>query len=44
MSISRFKEIIAWQKARELTVTIYTLYFGCNDYGFKNQIQRLWFL
>ena len=41
--IERFEDIVAWQKARELTKQIY----GCskvglfaNDYGLKDQIQR----
>jgi len=40
MKIERFEDIIAWQLAKELTVSIYTLFEKSNDYGFKDQIQR----
>ncbi|NMD00900.1 MAG: four helix bundle protein [Bacteroidales bacterium] len=40
MAISRFENIIAWQKAKDLAITIYSLYSDCNDFGLKNQIQR----
>jgi len=40
MSISRFEDIIAWQKAKYLAINIYSLYSDCNDFGLKNQIQR----
>ena len=40
MKIERFEDIIAWQKAFLLTVTIYKLFESSKDYGFKDQIQR----
>lgn len=40
MKIERFEDIIAWQLAKELTVSIYSLFEKSNDYGFKDQIQR----
>ena len=40
MRIERFEDIIAWQKAKELTVMIYALFKESRDYGFKDQIQR----
>ena len=40
MKIERFEDIIAWQKAKELTVKIYYLFDTSKDYSFKNQIQR----
>ena len=40
MGIARFEDIIAWQKAKELTVQIYTLFEKSKDFGFKDQIQR----
>ncbi len=40
MAISRFEEIIAWQKAKELSVLIYKLFEESRDFGFKDQIQR----
>lgn len=39
-TFKNFEEIIAWQKARELTLIIYKLYKDGRDYGFKDQIQR----
>lgn len=40
MKIERFEDILAWQKAKELTKNIYTILGQNKDYGFKNQIQR----
>lgn len=40
MKIERFEDIIAWQKAKQLTVTIYMLFKESKDYGFTDQIQR----
>ena len=40
MKIERFEDVIAWQKAKELTVMIYALFKESRDYGFKDQIQR----
>ncbi len=40
MRIERFEDIIAWQKAKELTLQIYSLFEPSKDFGFKNQIQR----
>ena len=40
MRIEKFEDIIAWQKALNLTLEIYTLFDKSNDYGFKDQIQR----
>jgi four helix bundle protein len=40
MRIDRFEDIIAWQKAKELTVNIYELFAESKDFGFNNQIQR----
>ena len=40
MKFERFEEIIAWQKAKEMTTQIYTLLKDNKDYGFKDQIQR----
>ncbi len=36
----RFEDIIAWQKAKELTVRIYKALGNCRDYGFRDQLQR----
>jgi len=40
MTIERFEDIMAWQKAKELTVEIYQLFYESKDFGFKDQIQR----
>lgn len=43
MGVSRFEELIAWQKARVLTATIYRMTTSATfakDYGLKDQIQR----
>lgn len=40
MIIQKFEDIIAWQKARELTQIIYRLFSANRDYGFRDQIQR----
>jgi four helix bundle protein len=40
VKFERFEEIIAWQKAKEMTTQIYTLFKDNKDYGFKDQIQR----
>ncbi|MCL2098385.1 MAG: four helix bundle protein [Bacteroidales bacterium] len=40
MRINRFEDIIAWQKAKELTVTIYSIFSTCKDLDLKKQIQR----
>lgn len=39
-TIQTFEEILAWQKARELTREVYKALAQCNDRGFKDQIQR----
>lgn len=38
--IAQFEDIISWQKAKKLTLSIYKLFTPCKDYGFKDQIQR----
>lgn len=40
MKIDRFEDIIAWQKAKELTLGLYTVFKDNRDYGFRDQIQR----
>ena len=39
MAIRNFEEIIAWQKAEELSLLIYALFKSSRDYRFKDQIQ-----
>ena len=38
--IDRFEDIMAWQKAKLMTVMIYGLFEQCKDFCFKDQIQR----
>ena len=38
--IEKFEDIIAWQKAKELTVFLYKTFSENRDYGFRDQIQR----
>lgn len=43
MSVSKgssFRDLLAWQKARELTILIYRDFNNCKDYSFRDQIQR----
>ena len=40
MKIDRFDDIIAWQKAKELALSVYSLFSESRDFGFRDQIQR----
>ena len=40
MKIYRFEDIIAWQKAKELTLQVYGIFEQHKDFAFKNQIER----
>jgi hypothetical protein len=40
MKIRKFEEIIAWQKAMDFSVLVYTAFFDLNDFSFEDQIQR----
>ena len=40
MKIEKFEDILAWQKAKIITLRIYKIFKECSDFGFKNQIQR----
>lgn len=40
MTIIKFEDIIAWQKAKFLTLQIYHNFNCSKDYSFKDQIQR----
>ncbi len=40
MKIEKFEDIIAWQKAKELTITIYSQFKNCRDFSFRDQIRR----
>ena len=40
MNIERFEDIIAWQKAKGITLLVYKTFYNHKDYAFKDQIQR----
>ena len=40
MKVERFEDIIAWQKAKVLTINIYKDFKTCRDFAFRDQIQR----
>lgn len=39
-TVQRFEDLVAWQKARELTCDVYRAFKSCRDGGFMDQIQR----
>jgi len=40
MKIDKFEEIIAWQKAKVLTLKLYLIFKDSRDFGFRDQICR----
>lgn len=40
MGIKRFEDVIAWQKAKDLTLTIFKIFKDNKDFSFRDQIQR----
>jgi four helix bundle protein len=40
MKIQQFEDIIAWQKSKELCISIYASFYNCKDFGFRDQLQR----
>ncbi len=40
MTIEKFEDIVAWQKAKDLTIEIYRAFERCRDFAFRDQIQR----
>ncbi len=40
MKIEKFEDIIAWQKAKQITIIIFKIFELSRDYSFKDQIQR----
>lgn len=40
MAIQKFENIIAWQKAQDFAVDIYSVYKDLKDYSFKDQVCR----
>lgn len=39
-TVKSFEDLICWKKGRELAKEIYKALKNCNDFGFKDQIQR----
>lgn len=40
MAIQKFEDIIAWQKAQDYAVDIYSLFKSSKDFGFRDQVGR----
>ncbi|MGL1889911.1 MAG: four helix bundle protein [Reichenbachiella sp.] len=40
MKIERFEDILSWQKAKDMTIEIYSIFKEQRDFSFKNQIER----
>lgn len=40
MQIEKFEDIHAWQRAKDLTLNIYSKFRDCHDFSFRDQIQR----
>lgn len=40
MKIEKFEDIIAWQKAKQLSLECYKSFGPIKDFGFRDQIQR----
>lgn len=38
--MAAFEDLTVWNRAKRLTVLIYGMMQSCNDYGFRDQIQR----
>ncbi|MBL1410839.1 four helix bundle protein [Sphingobacterium faecale] len=40
MSIQKFEDLIAWQKAQDIAIDIYAIFVDSRDWSFKDQICR----
>jgi four helix bundle protein len=40
MKINQFEDILAWQKAKNMTLKIYSMFKETKDFGFRDQICR----
>lgn len=40
MKISRFEDILVWQKSKELSICVYRLFKSLRDFGFRDQVLR----
>ena len=39
MTVEKFEDLLVWQKARDLVLSLYRAFSGCKDFNFKNQIE-----
>ncbi|MEI7919128.1 MAG: four helix bundle protein [bacterium] len=40
MKIEKFEDLIAWQKAKELSTKLYDVSKNCKEYGLKDMITK----
>ena len=40
MNITRFEDILVWQKAQDIAVKVYNKFSASKDFGFRDQITR----
>lgn len=40
MKIEKFEDLMAWQKAKELTVKLYNVCKNCKEYGLKDIVTK----
>ena len=40
MKIEKFEDLIAWQKAKELTAKLYNACKNCKEYGLKDMMTK----
>ncbi|MFT4661394.1 MAG: four helix bundle protein [Patiriisocius sp.] len=40
MAVQKFEDIVAWQKAQDLAVDLYSIFGNHKDFGFRDQILR----
>jgi len=40
MKIEKFEDLIAWQKAKELTLKLYDVCKNCKEYGLKDMMTK----
>ncbi len=40
MSIEKFEDVVAWQKAKEMSIQVYRDFESIRDFGFRDQVRR----
>jgi four helix bundle protein len=40
VSIEKFEDVVAWQKAKEMSIQVYRSFESTRDYGFRDQVRR----